>query len=210
MYISKISFENKDGAVESFYLEEKRGLILTDDTASALGAVSSALGIKGYGNETKYSADVIISGSAYSVSGDAKDEYDGLAARCAADDECCVFDFSKLSVYRDPLEVYRNYEQYMTSLKFRRITTGAGTTHTFRRVMREIEREFPITKETAKNAALRSYFCFLRAALFWDSFNLVRNPRHEGKPLIVLNAPENISSMTDLSVSPERQMIFIN
>ncbi|MBR6050224.1 MAG: hypothetical protein IKP68_03350, partial [Clostridia bacterium] len=88
MYISKISFEKKDGARETFFLEVKRGLIVTDDTASALGAVSSALGIKGYGNETKYSADVIISGDTYSVSGDTEDEYGVLIARCAADDEC--------------------------------------------------------------------------------------------------------------------------
>ena len=210
MYISKISFEKNDGARETFSLEEKRGLIVTDDAEAALGAVSSALGIKGYGSETEYNADVIISGDTYSGSGDTEDEYGGLIARCAADDACCVFDFSKIREFRDPLEVYRNYEQYMTSLKFRRITSGAGTTHTFRRVMRGIEREFPITKETAKGAVLRSYLFFLRAALFWDTFNLIRNPRHEGKPLIVLNAPKEIRKMRDPPINPDRQVLLIN
>ena len=129
---------------------------------------------------------------------------------CEEYDVCRVFDFLNVPEPTDRFEVYRDPGLFMTSRRFLKITGGAGATHTFRALMREVEYEFQIKKETTPDAALRSYLYFLRTAIFWDKLGKLRDPRYKGLPLVVLNAPEEILKNKDLPIKLDRKIIFIN
>ena len=133
-----------------------------------------------------------------------------LTSYCTEEKDRCFFDFSSLPTPSDRFEVYRDPGLFMTSRRFLKITGGAGATHTFRTLMREVEHEFQIKKETTPDAALRSYYYFLRTALFWDRLGKLRDPRYEPLPLVVLNAPEEIRKTRDLPIKTDRKIIFIN
>ena len=133
-----------------------------------------------------------------------------LTSYCTEEKDRCFFDFSATPKPPDRFEVYRDPGQFMTSRRFLKITGGAGATHTFRALMREVEREFQIKKETTPDAALRSYLYFLRTALFWDRLGKIRDPRYELLPLVVLNAPEEMRKTRDLPIKLDRKFIFIN
>ena len=129
---------------------------------------------------------------------------------CTEEKDCCFFDFSSLPTPCDRFELYRDPGEFMTQRRFLKITGGAGATHTFRALMREVEREFVITERTAHSAVLRSYLYFLRTALFWDRIGKIRDPRYEPLPLVVLNAPKEILENKGLLIKTERQKILIN
>ena len=146
------------------------------------------------------------------IAGEIRLLYDSVdySSYCAEEKDRCFFDFAALPSPLDRFEVYKDPGSYMTTRRFLHITGGAGATHTFRALVREIEREFPIIKETSNDAALRSYLYFLRTALFWDKLGKIRDPRYKGLPFVVLNAPEEIHKTRDLPIKLDRKFIFIN
>lgn len=133
-----------------------------------------------------------------------------LTSYCTEEKDRCFFDFSSLPKPLDRFEVYKDHTSYMTTRRFLQITGGAGATHTFRRIMREVEREFSIEKEPSHGGSYRAFLLFLRTALFWDRLGKIRDPSYGPLPLVVLNAPEEIRKIKDLPVKPDRKILFIN
>ena len=227
MYLSEIEIMGESGEYKRYSLSEKCGGIVSRDPFSVLSSVKSVFcmnGVEDYKGAYK-AITVSYLGKRIICSDNTDHIWRDEMRRCAEDDDSCIFDFLNLPRIEDRFELYRSPETLMTRRQFERMTCGGAATNTFRSIMREVEREFPIDgtpklssfalrtpapKETASDAAIKSYLFFLRTALFWDRFNLVRNPRHEGKPLIVLNAPKEIRKMRGISVKPDRQVMFIN
>ena len=128
---------------------------------------------------------------------------------CEEYDVCRVFDFLNVSEPPDRFEVYKDHTSYMTARWFLHITGGAGATHTFRRIMRETEREYQIRKELSSDSSHRAFLFFLRTALFWDRFCSIRDPVYVPQPLIVLNAPREVIEAKSFPIPVNGKMIFV-
>ena len=142
---------------------------------------------------------------------------------CEEYDVCRVFDFLNLREPPDRFEVYRDPALYMTERNFLRVTGGAGATHTFRRIMREVEREYPINetpklssfalrapapKEPSQDGSYPAFLFFLRTAIFWDRLGKIRDPRFEPLPLVVLNAPSEVTEAKSFPIPVKGKVIF--
>ena len=125
---------------------------------------------------------------------------------CEEYDVCRVFDFLNVPKPPDRFEVYRDHTLYMTTRRFLHITGGAGATHTFRRIMRETGREYPIEKEPPEDGSYRVFLFFLRTALFWDRFCSIRDPVYVPQPLIVLNAPREVTEAKSFPIKPPTRL----
>ena len=162
--------------------------------------LSAAVRAGEYGGD--FTATVESGGAVYAVTGAPSVLLDGALRRCPADDYVTVADLSRTSP--DPLEVYRDPELYMTLYKFGKITEGAAATHTFRSCLRDVMRRYPVARGAKDEAFKRA----LRAALFWDEFNSLRNFNHEGKPMII-TAPAGFTVPATLPIPVDRQIIII-
>ena len=128
---------------------------------------------------------------------------------CEEYDVCRVFDFLNVPRPPDRFEVYRDPAAYMTAKRFLHITGGAGATHTFRRIMRETERDYPIGKELSSDSSYRAFLFFLRTALFWERLVHIIDPHFDVLPLVVLNAPRKVIEAKSFPIPVNGEITYI-